>query len=744
MFKESLFNLRENGWLAITLDHSAEHDPPTRDIDLAYAVMHAADGTERDLLTLLSLPIAADERAAKAQDRTAAGQLELAERAKGTKSEAMYRDNVLRYAAQANALRSPTRLLPRWLFPLGGTRLLCGFHLHCQPVRIRVVDVATEVELWTADGAEILAQINDAGASKRSEPDPGKEIRRLTNGLDLASMSEAEAQALMQKLESLSAQQQELMRSRAAPLKVRPLTAMGDRLLLDAGMERILIGCDDGKFYQLARWPSLYGGWSVAAPTSDGFIFHCVTGQGDRDQVQHVRARDGFVFGVWPSKGKRVLSSAAGSTPPSNTVALVALGGEVVLQSAGTDVTRKLPKLLSVDQHDSVEASLSPDARIVGMCRYFAGDEIVLFDVAKELAVTVKWPSVQTAGASTRPQTRAPAFALTENDLLLLASGELTRVALADLDWKAPIAPAPPIKRRRTPALTLDAALLQAPLAGIAGLVRSWFRPGVLLVPKRLRGDRAPVGASKSGGYPDLAVESEWPRYRGQPMAFMLQVDLAEVSAVEPAIALPRSGLLSVFLAFDDFPMPSFYSDANSDPEGCRVIYTPSEQPLQRTAPPVDMPSEAYEGKDVICSYAVRAGGAMLPQLSNDRVQRANLTPQQSQAYRSLVLAINGDDDAPSNWTTRLGGYPALLQNDDLHLDAETFSRGLSLCDSTYAQWADLEFQRAAQSWRQLLQLSEGKEGWTWGDAGLLHVLVRDEQWQSARFSPAWAIGVCH
>lgn len=744
MFKESLFKLHEGGWLAITLDHSAEHDPPTRDIDLAYAVIHAADGTERDVLTFLSLPVSADERAAKAQDRTAAGQLELAEQAKGTKSEARYRDNVLRYSALAAALRKTTRLLPRWLFPLGGTRLLCGFHIHGQPVRIRVVDVATEMELWTADGAEILSQIDNVGASKRSEPDPEKEIRRLTKGLDLASMSEAEAQELMQKLESLSAQQNDLMLSRAAPLKVRPLAAMGNRLLLDAGMERILISFDDRKFSQLARWPSLYGGWPVAAPTSEGFIFHCVTGQDDRDQVQHVRAKDAFVLDVWPSKGKRVLSSAAGSMPPSNTVALAALGGEVVLQSAGTDVTRKLPKLLSVDQYDSVEVGLSPNARIVGQCRSYRADEIALFDVARDLAVTLKWPNVEPPSANSRPQIRTPAFALAEDDLLLLSAGKLTRFALTDLDWQAPIASTLPIKRRKTPALTLDAALQQTPLADIAGLVRSWFRPGVLLVPKRLRGDRAPVGASKSGGHPDLAAESEWPRYRGQPMAFMLQVNLAEVSAIEPEVALPRSGLLSVFLAFDDFPMPSFYSDANSDPEGCRIIYTPSGQSLQRTAPPPDMPSADYEGKDVVCSYTVRTGGAMLPQLSNDRVQRANLTPQQSQAYRALALAINGDDDAPSNWTTRLGGYPALLQNDDLHLNAETFVRGLSLCDSTYAQWSDLEFQRAAQSWRHLLQLSEGKEGWTLGDAGLLHILVRDEQWQSAEFSPAWAIGVCH
>ena len=190
--------------------------------------------------------------------------------------------------------------------------------------------------------------------------------------------------------------------------------------------------------------------------------------------------------------------------------------------------------------------------------------------------------------------------------------------------------------------------------------------------------------------------------------------------------------------------MPSFYSDINSDPEGCRVIYTPASAPLHRTTPPPNMPKQRHDGTRTVCSYTMKAGGPMLPELSNDRVQRAQLTPGQANAYRELVTAINGDDESPQHWATRLGGNPALLQNDDLHLQAESNARSLPQDDTTYTQWTDPSFQQVAQRWRQLLQLAEGKEGWTWGDTGLMHVVVLADQWDSAAFTQAWGVGVCH
>lgn len=66
--------------------------------------------------------------------------------------------------------------------------------------------------------------------------------------------------------------------------------------------------------------------------------------------------------------------------------------------------------------------------------------------------------------------------------------------------------------------------------------------------------DGAAVGASKVGGEPDLPEAFAWPSVEGQPLHFVAQFDLREVSDAawrEPdfraSLALPTAGLLSLF-----------------------------------------------------------------------------------------------------------------------------------------------------------------------------------------------------
>ena len=174
------------------------------------------------------------------------------------------------------------------------------------------------------------------------------------------------------------------------------------------------------------------------------------------------------------------------------------------------------------------------------------------------------------------------------------------------------------------------------------------------------------------------------------------------------------------------------------------MVYSPAGSSLARTAAPEDAVDMQYEGKNVVCTYSVRPGGLMLPPLSSAMVQRAGLSVEQGAAYGRLLEAVNGPDDARDTWATRIGGYPALLQGDDLHLQAESYARDLDLVADTYELWSDPAFQQHAEAWRSLFQLSEGKEGWTWGDAGLMHILVSNENWPRAEFDAAWGLGVCH
>jgi hypothetical protein len=74
-------------------------------------------------------------------------------------------------------------------------------------------------------------------------------------------------------------------------------------------------------------------------------------------------------------------------------------------------------------------------------------------------------------------------------------------------------------------------------------------RHAILLLTKKSSEAEIPLGAAKVGGQPDLPAQTEWPVYRdGKPLAFLAQIDLAEVAKLgTPIEGLPSEGLLSVF-----------------------------------------------------------------------------------------------------------------------------------------------------------------------------------------------------
>jgi uncharacterized protein YwqG len=84
------------------------------------------------------------------------------------------------------------------------------------------------------------------------------------------------------------------------------------------------------------------------------------------------------------------------------------------------------------------------------------------------------------------------------------------------------------------------------------------------------------VGASKFGGRPDLPPNAKWPKFNGQPLSFLGQVNLAELQVSPVARELPASGLLSMFCLYlgdgdDSFPDGSW-----------RLLYFPDTSKLVR------------------------------------------------------------------------------------------------------------------------------------------------------------------
>ena len=63
------------------------------------------------------------------------------------------------------------------------------------------------------------------------------------------------------------------------------------------------------------------------------------------------------------------------------------------------------------------------------------------------------------------------------------------------------------------------------------------------------------TGLSKFGGTPDLPKEIDWPTFEGEPMAFLSQINLEQLSDYDIESVLPKSGILYFFSTdLSDYP----------------------------------------------------------------------------------------------------------------------------------------------------------------------------------------------
>ena len=106
--------------------------------------------------------------------------------------------------------------------------------------------------------------------------------------------------------------------------------------------------------------------------------------------------------------------------------------------------------------------------------------------------------------------------------------------------------------------------------ARIRGRMKRMARPTLLLTPTKT------PGFSKLGGEPELPAEAQWPAGSEEPLAFIAQLDLAEIRAADGPEWLPETGALYVFN--DD----QRYGFADH----IRSIYAPDGVRALRPAPP--------------------------------------------------------------------------------------------------------------------------------------------------------------
>jgi Domain of unknown function (DUF1963)/Regulator of chromosome condensation (RCC1) repeat len=273
-----------------------------------------------------------------------------------------------------------------------------------------------------------------------------------------------------------------------------------------------------------------------------------------------------------------------------------------------------------------------------------------------------RYPAVEVSGLSSGVRAIAAGYNCSysiSGDGALLSWGWNFEGQLGDGGTDDRLAPAPVAALHGTAAAISDRLALMDDRS-----VRAWG--GEYPADQLGTGARLELGSTKLGGRPDLRQRSRWPSRGGRPLAFVAQIDLAQLAPLDPSGLLPPSGLLSFFYGDPAGPL---------EPESCAVIFTEPGAQLSRRDFPDALPDDAH--------YATVA---LEPELELTLPPRPPtfLTDQERDAYQWEL------DELADQPRHRMLGHPDPVQNDPRQADAELVVLQIDADEGARMTWGDI------------------------------------------------------
>ncbi len=225
---------------------------------------------------------------------------------------------------------------------------------------------------------------------------------------------------------------------------------------------------------------------------------------------------------------------------------------------------------------------------------------------------------------------------------------------------------------------------------------------------------------SKLGGAPDVDGDIDWPKgWGGVPMAFVAQLDLADVRAAGGPDWLPGEGVLY------------FFTDTSSINPGAggRVIHgsSPRGGVLAKAPAGAQTFGERPVGLEVHPSYPST-------EWLNVAERCYGFDDEDHAALDGLWPGTEGDAT-----DHRCGGYPQEVQSGYFPIHCELWARGeADAIDGLFKDPVarDALNAEAIQHWRLLLQIDNDESvGMTWYDAGRIYYFIREEDARAGDFT---------
>jgi uncharacterized protein YwqG len=233
---------------------------------------------------------------------------------------------------------------------------------------------------------------------------------------------------------------------------------------------------------------------------------------------------------------------------------------------------------------------------------------------------------------------------------------------------------------------------------------------------------------SHFGGVPNLPAGIAWPERAGERLAFLSRLSLPELHRAYPIDWLPADGALLFFYDVDGQP----WGFDPKDRGGWAVLHVPDlPDPLSPVGERTGVPhhNAAFRRVDV------------LPSFDRKVVADLKLSSKESDLYADLSDAVFAGQ--PQH---QAGGYPSIIQGDEMEQEAQLASHGVYCGDGRYDTDSRVpSLAPGAANWRLLLQFdSDDALDLMWGDGGRLYFWVEADAALQRRFENTWLILQCH
>ncbi len=255
-------------------------------------------------------------------------------------------------------------------------------------------------------------------------------------------------------------------------------------------------------------------------------------------------------------------------------------------------------------------------------------------------------------------------------------------------------------------------------------------RPALHLIPSP-----AASGFSRIGGLPNLPDDLAWPAWKGAPMSFLAQIDLAELPRPLAIPELPADGYLYFFYDQDQ----STWGFDPADKGSWQVLYTTSQPSPDPRPAPDDIAEEGLFAETSISFREIETIPTM------DRLEFPDSIPddildEAEEESRDQKEAVY--EEYPAH---QMGGYPNPIQDDGMELECQLASNGLYCGDSAgYDDPRVAALAEGASDWRLLLQLDTDDDAeMMWGDCGMIYFWVREADLRRRDFSGVWMVLQC-